>query len=91
VGALGGYQYFNIRVGKSGGLLASRQIMGVARGNGIGLVGGSMVGESAVLRHGSELLLRHTDDLPYVEGLARTGLCCVRAGQRRVQRGVHQR
>ncbi|OLC08540.1 MAG: hypothetical protein AUI57_07175 [Candidatus Rokubacteria bacterium 13_1_40CM_2_68_8] len=67
---LGGYQYFNIRVGKCGGLLASRQIMGVARGNGIGLVGGSMVGESAVLRHGSELLLRHTDDLPYVEGLA---------------------
>ena len=66
----GGYQYFNIRVGKCGGLLASRQIMGVARAHGIRLVGGSMVGESAVLRHGSELLLRHTEDLPYVEGLA---------------------
>jgi L-Ala-D/L-Glu epimerase / N-acetyl-D-glutamate racemase len=66
----GGYQYFNIRVGKCGGLLASSQVMAIARASDIQLVGGSMVGESAVLRHGAELLLRHTDDLPYVEGLA---------------------
>jgi L-alanine-DL-glutamate epimerase-like enolase superfamily enzyme len=66
----GGYQYFNVRVGKCGGLVATAQIISVARASGIRLVGGSMVGESAVLRHGSELLLRHTEDLPYVEGLA---------------------
>jgi len=67
---LGGYQYFNIRVGKSGGLLASRQIMGVARGNGIGLVGGSMVGRvrRAAPRVGAAAASH--DDLPYVEGLA---------------------
>ncbi|TMC55062.1 MAG: hypothetical protein E6J20_01060 [Chloroflexi bacterium] len=67
---VGAYQYFNVRVGKCGGLLGSSQIMATARASGIRLVGGSMVGESAVLRHGSELLLGHTDDLPYVEGLA---------------------
>src|SRR2546430_13360303 len=39
------------------GLLACSMIMGVARSSGIRLVGGSMVGESAVLRHASELLL----------------------------------
>ena len=65
----GAYQFFNIRVGKCGGLLACSMIMGVARSSGIRLVGGSMVGESAVLRHASELLLLHSDDLPYVEGL----------------------
>ncbi len=64
------YQFFNIRVGKCGGLLASSRIMGVARAGRIRVVGGSMVGESAVLRHASELLLLHSDDLPYVEGLA---------------------
>jgi len=65
----GAYQFFNIRVGKCGGLLACSMIMGVARSSGIRLVGGSMVGESAVLRHASELLLLHSEDLPYVEGL----------------------
>ena len=65
----GAYQIFNIRVGKCGGLLASSKIMGVARARAIGLVGGSMVGESAVLRHASQLLLLHSEDLPYVEGL----------------------
>jgi len=65
----GGYQAFNVRVGKCGGLLASSRIMNVARTSGIRLLGGSMVGESAVLRHASELLLLHSEDLPYVEGL----------------------
>jgi len=65
----GAYQIFNIRVGKCGGLLASSRIMGVARASTIRLVAGSMVGESAVLRHASRLLLLHSEDLPYMEGL----------------------
>jgi L-alanine-DL-glutamate epimerase-like enolase superfamily enzyme len=65
----GAYHVFNIRVGKCGGLLASSKIMDLARAHAIGLVGGSMVGESAVLRHVSGRLLLHNEDLPYVEGL----------------------
>ena len=65
----GGYQLFNIRVGKHGGLQASRQIRDMAVAAGIGLVGGSMVGESGVLTQASRLLLRHSEAISYVEGL----------------------
>jgi len=67
--AYGGYQVFNVRVGKCGGLLACARIMQAARAAGVCLVAGSMVGESGVLTHASEVLLAHSDDLPYVEGL----------------------
>ncbi|MFQ5705423.1 MAG: mandelate racemase/muconate lactonizing enzyme family protein [Gemmatimonadales bacterium] len=65
----GAYQIFNVRVGKCGGLLGVVAIMDIARQSGIGLVAGTMVGESGVLNRGSELLLAHSEDLDYVEGL----------------------
>jgi L-alanine-DL-glutamate epimerase-like enolase superfamily enzyme len=60
-----GYRLVNVRVGKCGGLLGAR----AARRRGLGLTGGTLVGESAILdRHGG-ILLGRTDDLPYMEGL----------------------
>lgn len=65
----GGYQWFNVRVGKSGGLLGAAMIARLAQARGIDLVCGTMVGETEVLDRASELLLAHSDCLPYVEGL----------------------
>lgn len=63
------YQIFNIRVGKCGGLIGSLLIRDAALQAGLGIVAGSMVGESGILNHASELLLTHSESLPYVEGL----------------------
>ncbi len=65
----GDYQWFNIRVGKHGGLLASGMIRDEARKAGIGIVGGSMVGETGVLTQASSIFLQRSDDLEYIEGL----------------------
>lgn len=65
----GHYQWFNIRVGKHGGLLASVAIRDEARKAGIGIVGGSMVGETGVLTQASSILLQRSEDLEYIEGL----------------------
>lgn len=67
--ASGAYQLFNVRVGKHGGLLGSRRVRDCARRYGLGLVAGSMVGESGVLTHASTALLARSEDIPYVEGL----------------------
>jgi len=67
--AAGGYQVFNIRVGKHGGLQASRHIRDIALASGIGVVGGSMVGESGILTQASNLLLCRSEAISYVEGL----------------------
>lgn len=64
-----GFQIFNLRVGKHGGLQATRRIRDLAINNQIGLVCGSMVGESGVLTQASELLLSRSNQLDYVEGL----------------------
>ncbi len=63
------YQIFNIRVGKCGGLLGSVAARDSAQAAGIGVVAGTMVGESGVLNYASELFLQHSDVLDYVEGL----------------------
>lgn len=64
----GGYQIFNVRVGKCG-VLGTAAIMRLARERGIGVVAGTMVGEAAVLNRASEVLLMYSEDLRYVEGL----------------------
>ena len=65
----GGYQWFNVRVGKSGGLLAATAIARLAQAHGIGVVCGTMVGETEVLDRASALLLARSESLPYVEGI----------------------
>ena len=47
-------------------------ILNRARDAGIGVVAGTMVGETAVLDAASELLLAHRDELSYVEGLGQS-------------------
>ena len=69
VQAQGCYQLINLRIGKHGGFVATRKIKDLAEHHGIGLVCGSMVGETGVLTQASELLLAHSQQLDYVEGL----------------------
>lgn len=63
------YQIFNIRVGKCGGLIGAAFIRDAALQADLGIVAGTMVGESGILNRASELLLMHSESLPYVEGL----------------------
>lgn len=63
------YRIFNIRVGKCGGLTGSLLIRDAALQAGLDIVAGTMVGESGILNRASELLLMHSEALPYVEGL----------------------
>ncbi|MFK7894082.1 MAG: mandelate racemase/muconate lactonizing enzyme family protein [Granulosicoccus sp.] len=65
----GAYQIFNIRLGKHGGLLGSRHVRDCALNKGIGVVAGSMVGETGLLTQASTLFASRSDSLPYVEGL----------------------
>ncbi len=65
----GSYQLFNIRVGKHGGVCASAAIRDFAKSKGIGVVGGSMVGETSVLTQASTVFLSRSPTLNYVEGL----------------------
>jgi len=65
----GGFQIYNLRIGKHGGMRATRIIRDHANANGIGLVSGSMVGETGVLTQASELLLTRSTGFDYVEGL----------------------
>jgi muconate cycloisomerase len=83
----GGYQWFNVRVGKSGGLLAAAALADLASSRGIKLVSGTMVGETAVLDRSSELLLRHTKTIPYVEGLGQHRFLLAASPVRRIEVG----
>jgi L-alanine-DL-glutamate epimerase-like enolase superfamily enzyme len=65
----GHYQWFNIRIGKHGGLLASMRIRDKALSAGIKVVGGSMVGETTVLTQASAVFLQRSEDIDYIEGL----------------------
>jgi len=65
----GGYQVFNLRVGKMGGLLGVARIARLAREAEMACVAGTMVGETAILNRASECLLEHSEELEYVEGL----------------------
>jgi len=65
----GGFQIFNLRIGKHGGIRATRIIRDLANTHGIGLVSGSMVGETGILTQASELLLSRSTGFDYVEGL----------------------
>ncbi len=65
----GGFQIYNLRIGKHGGLRATRVIRDLANDNAIGLVGGSMVGETGILSQASELLLSRSKGFDYIEGL----------------------
>lgn len=65
----GVYQWFNIRLGKHGGLLASCQIRDKALAAGVGVVGGSMVGETSVLTQASTVFLHRSSSIDYIEGL----------------------
>lgn len=63
------YQIINVRVGKCGGLTGTRAVLDAARERNLGLVCGTMVGESAVLLRYSKKLLKHCNSLDYVEGI----------------------
>ncbi|MEL6301882.1 MAG: enolase C-terminal domain-like protein [Pseudomonadota bacterium] len=63
------YQIINARMGKCGGITGVRDVVDTARKQGLGLVCGTMVGESAVLLRYSKKLLHHCDALDYVEGI----------------------
>ncbi|MEE9335387.1 MAG: enolase C-terminal domain-like protein [Granulosicoccaceae bacterium] len=65
----GGFQIYNLRIGKHGGIRATRIIRDLANASGIGLVSGSMVGETGILTQASELLLSRSTGFDYVEGL----------------------
>ena len=67
--AAGSYQVINVRVGKCGGISGTRAVLDAALSHGLGLVCGTMVGESAVLLRYSRKLLHHCDALGYVEGI----------------------
>lgn len=63
------YQWFNIRIGKHGGLLASMRIRDKALTAGIGVVGGSMVGETTVMTQAGAIFLQRSENIGYIEGL----------------------
>lgn len=65
----GAYQWFNIRLGKHGGLFASSRIRDKAIAAGIGVVGGSMVGETSALTQASTVFLHRSNSIEYIEGL----------------------
>jgi len=64
-----GYQLVNIRVGKCGGLIGAKAAIDAARRQGLGIVGGALVGESGPLDRQGSILLEYTEDMPYMEGL----------------------
>ena len=61
--------YLVVRTGKCGGITAARRAIITARKRGKQLLGGTMVGETGVLNAASTVLLRHSPELPYMEGL----------------------
>lgn len=65
----GSYQIVNVRVAKCGGIFGTKAVINACGKRGLGMVAGTMVGETAVLLRASRLLLAHCDGLRYVEGL----------------------
>ena len=63
------YQLVNVRVGKCGGITGTRALLDACVDRGLGVVSGTMVGESAVLLQTSKMLLEHCEALQYVEGI----------------------
>jgi L-Ala-D/L-Glu epimerase len=59
---------FNVRIGKNGGLLASRRLVERARRAGIGVHLGTMVGETGVLSRAAELFGRCTHGFVCLDG-----------------------
>jgi muconate cycloisomerase len=59
---------FNIRVGKCGGLLGALRLAELARGAGLGLHLGALVGETAVLSRAAEIFGRHVPGFSCLEG-----------------------
>lgn len=68
-GRAGAYQLVNVRVGKCGGLIGARRVIDAAARFGLGVVGGTLVGESGVLDRYGGILLSRRDEMPYMEGL----------------------
>jgi muconate cycloisomerase len=65
----GCFQIINLRMGKHGGMQAAVRLRDFADQQNLGLVCGSMVGETGVLSQASELLLARSTQFDYVEGL----------------------
>ncbi len=64
-----GYQIFNVRIGKCGGLLGAKRVIELACAAGRKIVGGTLVGESRLLDRYGRILLHRTPEMPYMEGL----------------------
>ena len=64
----GAADIFNVRLGKNGGLLASRQVVELARRSGIELHLGTMVGETGVLSRASEVFGRCVQGFACLDG-----------------------
>jgi L-alanine-DL-glutamate epimerase-like enolase superfamily enzyme len=65
--ALRACQRWNVRVGKCGGLLASRDLLKTAADRGVGAWLGVMVGETGVLRAAGRTLAAHAPGLRHME------------------------
>lgn len=65
----GCFQIINLRIGKHGGIRATVSLRDFADQQQLGLVCGSMVGETGILSQASELLLARSTQFDYVEGL----------------------
>jgi len=85
----GSYQLFNIRVGKHGGLCASAAIRDFAKAHCIGVVGGSMVGETSALTQASTVFLSRSPTLDYVEGLGQNRSWLLHDPLQQTQRSKH--
>jgi muconate cycloisomerase len=60
--------YFNIRIGKCGGLLACLQLATLAREAGVRCDLGSLVGETGILSRAAEIFGTHVEGFEFLEG-----------------------
>jgi L-Ala-D/L-Glu epimerase / N-acetyl-D-glutamate racemase len=65
--AAGAADYWNLRISKNGGLLASLRLADLARESGIGLMLGAMVGESGILASAARTFLQLVPEVRWVE------------------------
>jgi L-alanine-DL-glutamate epimerase-like enolase superfamily enzyme len=59
---------FNIRIGKCGGLLASQELVNVAKDSGLRCQLGTLVGETGILSRASEIFAERTGGFEFLEG-----------------------
>lgn len=64
---VGAADYWNVRLSKNGGLLASLRLADLARESGIGLMLGAMVGESGILAAAARTFLQLVPEVRWVE------------------------